>query len=806
MASITQRIPNFLGGVSRQPDDKKLPGQVRECINSYPDPTFGLTKRPGTKFIAKISETENGLSDAKWFYINRDATERYIGCVRNTEIKVWNANTGVECTVTYQSGSAAYLTGTRSNYHVLTVQDTTFITNNLFTVAARSAAASESGKSATLRLYEASYSSEYKVSIKVGSTTYSITPYITINADSNIGANDPPKKVLAIDTVLTELASRINGLGIPGMTVTQLKGTLELNCTSAFSIVEASGGVSGEELKGFSDTVQNISELPSETSHNRIVQVINTVSREDTYYAKFIAENGVSGKGYWEETVSPNVSPGLDASTMPHELINSGLNTFVFRPAVWEDRLVGDDVSNQHPSFVGKTIQQAFFHANRLGFLTEDNVSMSQIGEYYNFYHISALTQTQADPIDLSCSSLKPAVITAVVPVAQGLALFTKNQQFLMLGVDGILTPTTTSIRPLSAYECDVDVDPVDVGTNLVFISKTPGYSRVYGMLTRGQSENPDVVDIGRIVSEWIPDTIDNLIASPQNSFVAMSGATTPYIYFFRTYGGDEDGMQSWFNWKLPGNVQYCVADSDDFYVVTYQSGQYCLVKTNLNQTPDEQILVTNEGNVVQICMDLYTNPSSVVYDSVNDVTKCYLPYADIPALEPVLIIAGTVQVASVYESGFTITPDRDSDGTGPYFSVAGKDLSGQASEIYVGYKYNFDVELPKLYYQVREGESDYTAYLNIARMKFSVGLSSNVGFKIKPQGSSEWYDVQSVQDADYYLANDVPLQSETIFTVPVHQRNNNYSFRVFSDSPFPVALTSMMWEGTYSPRFYRRT
>jgi len=141
----------------------------------------------------------------------------------------------------------------------------------------------------------------------------------------------------------------------------------------------------------------------------------------------------------------------------------------------------------------------------------------------------------------------------------------------------------------------------------------------------------------------------------------------------------------------------------------------------------------------------------------------------------------------------------------GPYFSVAGKDLSGQASEIYIGYKYNFDVELPKLYYQRSEGQSDYSAYLNIARIKFSVGLSSNVGFKIKPQGSSEWYDIQSVQDADYYLANDVPLQTETIFTVPVHQRNNNYSFRVFSDSPFPVALTSMMWEGTYSPRFYRR-
>ena len=48
MAAVTQSIPNFLGGVSSQPDEKKQPGQVTDIINGYPDPTFGLTKRNGT--------------------------------------------------------------------------------------------------------------------------------------------------------------------------------------------------------------------------------------------------------------------------------------------------------------------------------------------------------------------------------------------------------------------------------------------------------------------------------------------------------------------------------------------------------------------------------------------------------------------------------------------------------------------------------------------------------------------------------------------------------------------------------------
>ena len=51
MASVTQRIPHYVGGVSKQPDDKKFPGQVVEALNAYPDPTFGQQKRPGLKFL-----------------------------------------------------------------------------------------------------------------------------------------------------------------------------------------------------------------------------------------------------------------------------------------------------------------------------------------------------------------------------------------------------------------------------------------------------------------------------------------------------------------------------------------------------------------------------------------------------------------------------------------------------------------------------------------------------------------------------------------------------------------------------------
>ena len=69
-----------------------------------------------------------------------------------------------------------------------------------------------------------------------------------------------------------------------------------------------------------------------------------------------------------------------------------------------------------------------------------------------------------------------------------------------------------------------------------------------------------------------------------------------------------------------------------------------------------------------------------------------------------------------------------------------------------------------------------------------------------------EWYELAPSQMANEYLADDVPLDESRVVTIPIHQRSKNFSLRVFNDSPFPVSLNSMMWEGKYSPRFYRRT
>ena len=132
MPAVTQLTPNFLGGVSKQNDDKKLEGQLTECINGYPDATFGLLKRPGMKHV-NVLKKANGdvfpkaeLAGAVWFFIDRASAGSYIGCIKGTNIYIWTAAEGTLCTVT-APGGGAYATSYLTNFDSPAKQNLLFI-------------------------------------------------------------------------------------------------------------------------------------------------------------------------------------------------------------------------------------------------------------------------------------------------------------------------------------------------------------------------------------------------------------------------------------------------------------------------------------------------------------------------------------------------------------------------------------------------------------------------------------------------------------------------------------------------------
>ena len=98
MASVTQKVPNFVLGMSTQPDEKKVPGQVVDLVNGVPDVVRQLIKRPGSHLINTLSPST--AANSKWFHIYTDESEQYIGqCAANGGVKIWRCSDGDELPV-----------------------------------------------------------------------------------------------------------------------------------------------------------------------------------------------------------------------------------------------------------------------------------------------------------------------------------------------------------------------------------------------------------------------------------------------------------------------------------------------------------------------------------------------------------------------------------------------------------------------------------------------------------------------------------------------------------------------------------
>ena len=141
MASITQSIPNYTGGISEQPDERKFPGQVIDSINAIPDATYGLYKRPGSKRIG-TTPLASVASGGSWFHYYRDETEgSYIGQVQTDgTLNVWRCSDGTKMTTAYGTGGETaiktYLSASNTeDVQFLTINDTTFVNNRDTTVA-----------------------------------------------------------------------------------------------------------------------------------------------------------------------------------------------------------------------------------------------------------------------------------------------------------------------------------------------------------------------------------------------------------------------------------------------------------------------------------------------------------------------------------------------------------------------------------------------------------------------------------------------------------------------------------------------
>ena len=191
MSNVTQTIPSYIAGLSQQPDELKVPGQVNVAKNVFPDITEGLSKRPGTRFIKQLDAdgtATDSQDQGKWFHYYRDETEQYLGQISRTgDINMWKCSDGSSVTVNSSGNSSAmatYLTHTADqDIQTLTLNDYTYITNRTKTTSMSSTKEAARPPEAFIELKKVAYANQYAVNIFDNTNTTTVTTATRIRVE-----------------------------------------------------------------------------------------------------------------------------------------------------------------------------------------------------------------------------------------------------------------------------------------------------------------------------------------------------------------------------------------------------------------------------------------------------------------------------------------------------------------------------------------------------------------------------------------------------------------------------------------------
>ena len=697
--------------------------------------------------------------------------------------------------------SNAYLTDdsgnavTADDIELLTLNDYTFVLNKAKTVAL------------TADISAAKPNEAFVVVKVMGSGHYRIYLDGTERGTHNAGNGGD------VDGILNDLVSDINGQTFGGTTYTAVKvgPGMYISADNPFTI-SVVGGPSEDALFVFQESTPTVADLPIQCKDGYVVKVVNSTDiNVDDMYVKFVADSGATyGTGVWEETLAPEIQYKFDPLTMPHQLVRNADGSFTFGPVTWEDRLVGDLETNPNPSFVGAKINNLFFYRNRLGFLSNEAVILGRAGDYFNFWVTTALTVTDDDPIDITASSVRPVNHRYVRPTSVGLVLFSDTEQFILTTDADILSPKTAKINELSSYECDPLVEAVTLGTSLAFVSKTPLFTRLYELSEISPDRPPVMTEQTKIVPELIPQTATSMIASPALSIVSLATTGSTTVYQFKFLEQNQQRASAWYKWELTGTLLDQFFDANTYYSVVADSNHVFVQSYDLTQANEEGFLTLPTGEKTDICLDNWSVNPYRSYTSGTDVTRVYLPYDHISGKTfSVLVLGGYIGASnsvSTESVGAALYPTVEGT-TGAYYVDVDGDYRGR--DLIIGYIYNMEVTLPKFFVVSAEGQSatsDFTSDLVIHRVKVSTGLSGPIKYDVTITGRPEWSKTIEATTPYSYDLNSVNMSADAIHTVPIYQRNENLTFKIIGDTPFPVSLLSLNWEGKYNTGFYRRS
>ena len=591
--------------------------------------------------------------------------------------------------------------------------------------------------------------------------------------------------------VITQGAQGLDMTGTMNVyTFTYTTSTEVPSGNKAYSLINTAvvyDGFNNQAAFGIIKSTQRFTNLPASAPEGFTVKITGEKgSNTDDYYVRYDAKLQV-----WRECVRPGLKNHIKNSTMPHVLVREADGTFTFKEAEWNAREAGDEDSNPLPSFIDNTINDIFYHRNRLGFLSGENVILTRSADFFNFWMASAMEIQDTDPIDLAVSDNKIATLYHAVPFDAELILFSKDAQFALRS-DNVLTPKDAYLTPpVTHFGCSLKATPVNAGRNIYFLAERSEYSTVREFFVAADNtDSKDAQDITSHVPSYLPNgTYKIAPSSVENILMFLTEGDEESMYVYKYLFIDSVRQQaSWSRWSLGGTIYGASFIEDSLYIVVERNDYLCLERVSFTFNTE----------------DLPSEPYRVLLDCKQEVTVPEGGYNEI-------YDETTINVKSFYNEIYE--PDKKyaivtDDGTFKAVAADGTvvlngDYTGK--KIICGLMYNFRIALSTIYVKT-EGERGVQALLEgrlqLRQLWFNYANSGY--FKVKVEVfDKDTYEYthtgRTLGTSDNILGK--LMFSTGKFTVPIQSLNTNCKIIVESDAPAPLALIGAGWTGNYVRR-----
>jgi len=520
----------------------------------------------------------------------------------------------------------------------------------------------------------------------------------------------------------------------------------------------------GVNLKAFKETAKSFSDLPNQCEPEfRLGVVGDNQKKEDDFHVVF---KGNAGSGYWKETVGYDLQNYFDLTTMPHTLKQSAGLSFSFGQGEWDERKAGDENTNATPSFVGQKISDIFFHRNRLGVLSGENVIFSEASGYFNFWRTTVRTLLDSDPIDVSVSQNEVSELKAAVPIQDNLLLFTELNQFT-LSATQLLTPAEVTVDQSTKYECDLTASPVSAGNSVFFATQSSGYAGVREFFTRETTEVRDAASVTSHVPAYLEGNIRQFASSANEDMLAcLTSGNKKECYIYKWYNSSNERLQSaWSKWIFAENIAHIFFTNNLMYL-TFEDGRYEILDVKYDHT---EVLLDRQYKLTSA--DFQTSPTQI----------------NLPDGVP------TVGLVAIDQDGISLGAF---DPANPTFDQNNELFTNRT--LVVGVPYTFKYQMSEQVFKPKQGDSTQLARFQLRKISFNYNDTGHFDVTVDSVGRSPItsHFTGRVLDNQHNLLDQSAVIDDGAFQVGVQAQATETAITITNDSHLPSTFQSAEWEG----------